>query len=178
MQQLHLTLDENGPIYQKTLARSRTGARGHVGTHLDCYTGTTDKDHYEMDACIVDCTNGIPDMRQLPSLKGKALVLYTGNMEHHEYASEEYHATRLPVTDEMLGEILDHEPTFILLDTHGMGESGKMHTAMDIRCERHGCHVIENVRLLPIKGMTETRLYIDVDTNNPSSGKPCKVYVG
>ena len=180
MQQLHLTLDESSTMYQRALARSKTGARGHIGTHLDCYTEKTGKDHYELYALIMDCTNRKPDIEQfrhLPSLKDKVLVLYTGNMEHNEYASEEYHATRLFIANEVLDEILAHEPTFILLDSHGMGESGKIHTAMDIKCEKHGCHVIENAQLLPIKGMTEARLSIDVDVNTPSSGKPCKIYV-
>ncbi|WP_291558832.1 hypothetical protein [Bacteroides sp.] len=39
MKKLHVTLNENSPavIWADTQA-DKIGARGHVGTHLDCYT--------------------------------------------------------------------------------------------------------------------------------------------
>ena len=177
--QLHLSLTEDSPIFQRALARSKTGARGHIGTHLDCYTNVPSSSHYEQEALILDCTQGMPtveECKKLPCLENMTLVLYTGNMEHHEYASDAYHATKIFITEEALKEVLAHKPSFILLDSHGLGESGKIHTGMDILCEKSDCHVIENANLLPLKGKQKTRLTIDVDTENPSTGKPCKVY--
>ncbi len=179
MKQLHLSLTEESPVFQRALARSRTGARGHIGTHLDCYTKVPSSSHYEKDALILDCTNGMPTKercRLLPSLKDKVLVLYTGNMEQHEYASDAYHSTKIFIEDDALRELLTHHPSFILLDSHGLGESGKIHTGMDVLCEQSGCHVIENANLLPIKGRASARLTIDIDVENKSTGKPCKVF--
>lgn len=179
MKQLHLTLTEDSPVFQRALARSKTGARGHIGTHLDCYTNVPHSSHFELDALIYDCTRGMPTKEQcqsLPLLKDKALVLYTGNMEQHEYASDAYHATKNFITEEALREVLAHKPFFILLDSHGLGESGKIHTGFDILCEKSDCHVIENVNLLPLKGRRVARLAIDVDIENSSTGKPCRVY--
>ena len=180
MKQLHLTLTEDSPVFQRALARSKTGARGHIGTHLDCYTKAPSKPHYELDALVFDCTKGMPTKEEcssLPDMEDKVVVLYTGNMEKHEYASDAYHATKIFIEEDALKELLSHHPSFILLDSHGLGESGKIHTAMDILCEQYGCHVIENANLLPLKGVTSARLIIDIDTENPSTGKPCRVFV-
>ena len=179
MEQIHLSLTEKDPIYQRALARSKTGARGHIGTHLDCYTQSPAASHYELEAYILDCTNGMPDMAQcrlLPWLQDKVLVFYTGNMEQHEYASDAYHSTKIFISEEALREVLDHHPSFILLDSHGLGESGKIHTGMDVLCEKSGCHVIENANLLPLKGKKRARLIIDVEVENQSTGRPCRVF--
>ncbi len=44
MNQLHITLEENSPaIKWANTQADRIGARGHVGTHLDCYTTVPEK---------------------------------------------------------------------------------------------------------------------------------------
>lgn len=53
MNQLHITLEENSPaIKWANTQADRIGARGHVGTHLDCYTTVPEKPEYNITAMI------------------------------------------------------------------------------------------------------------------------------
>lgn len=73
MKQLHLTLTEDSPVFQRALARSKTGARGHIGTHLDCYTNVPHSFHFHTGFDILceksDC-HVIENVNLLP-LKGE-----------------------------------------------------------------------------------------------------------
>ncbi len=177
---LHITLTEDNPVFQKARSRSKTGATGHIGTHFDCYTLASCSSHYELSGIVLDCSGGMPEVeacRKLPNLRGKALLLHTTNEEMHGYGNEAYFKKETSFRDEALKEILDnHHPSFIVIDSHGIGPLGATHTARDILCESHNCHVIENTNLSALKGKTSVTLIIDVDTTNPSTGKPCKVY--
>ncbi|MDO4936386.1 MAG: hypothetical protein Q4E62_00550 [Sutterellaceae bacterium] len=179
MQQLHQSLDKDHPAFQRAMKHSKTGAIGHIGTHFDCYTSEPEQSRYEVDAIIVNCTKAMPDVgacERLPKLNGQALVLYTDNLEMNEYATEAYFQKETFLTQEALLAILAKSPAFIILDSHGIGTSGKVHTAMDVLCEEHGCHVIENAQLAYLKGKNKTRITIIVDLNNGSTGKPCQLY--
>ena len=58
MNQLHITLEENSPaIKWANTQADRIGARGHVGTHLDCYTTVPEKPEYNITAMVLDCQN-------------------------------------------------------------------------------------------------------------------------
>lgn len=58
MNQLHITLEENSPAIKWTNTQAdRIGARGHVGTHLDCYTTVPEKPEYNITAMVLDCQN-------------------------------------------------------------------------------------------------------------------------
>lgn len=47
MKSLHIKLDKNSPPIKWADAQAdRIGARGHVGTHLDCYTTVPEKSEY------------------------------------------------------------------------------------------------------------------------------------
>lgn len=178
MTDLHLVLREEDPAFQRALARSKTGARGHIGTHFDCYTTPPESDHFSLPALILDCTGGMPGLdacKALPSLAGKALILRTANEETNGYASPAYFAKETFLPEHCLIEILDRKPAFIVIDSHGIGPSGEIHTRRDKICEAYGCHVIENANLAPLAGKRETQLEIFVDVNNPSTGKPCKL---
>ena len=51
MKQLHIKLDENSPAIRWADAQAdKVGARGHVGTHLDCYTKVPEKSEYNITA--------------------------------------------------------------------------------------------------------------------------------
>ena len=85
MQQLHIKLEVDSPLIQWVNAQADSiGARGHIGTHLDCYTTVPEKEEYQIKGIVIDCTAGIG------SLKNKALILHTGNLEHNRYGTEEY----------------------------------------------------------------------------------------
>lgn len=44
MQQLHIKLEVDSPLIQWVNAQADSiGARGHIGTHLDCYTTVPEK---------------------------------------------------------------------------------------------------------------------------------------
>ncbi len=134
---------------------------------------------YDIPAYVVDCLERIPDatyFQSLPSLRGKALILHTGNTEMNGYGTDSYFAAKTFLPDSSLKAILDKEPLFIIIDSHGLGESGKKHVSIDKACEAHHCHVIENADLSPLKGIQEIQVKIIIDAENPSTGKPCKLY--
>lgn len=160
------------------MARSKTGARGHIGTHFDCYTTPPASDRFELGALVLDCTRAMPDLsacKGLPDLKGKALILRTANEETNGYASADYFAKETFLSEQELLAILAHSPEFIIIDSHGIGKSGEIHTSRDKLCESFGCHVIENASLAALAGRTAIHLQILVDLANPSTGKPCKL---
>ena len=148
MNQLHITLEENSPaIKWANTQADRIGARGHVGTHLDCYTTVPEKPEYNITAMVLDCQNEMPkeeDIKSLTTLENMALLLHT--------------------------------PLFIIIDSHGIAEKGKRHIEFDKICEANGCHVIENVDLSCIGNQKEVQLKILININHQSTGKPCELY--
>lgn len=76
MNQLHITLEENSPaIKWANTQADRIGARGHVGTHLDCYTTVPEKPEYNITAMVLDCQNEMPkeeDIKSLTTLENMA----------------------------------------------------------------------------------------------------------
>ena len=49
MQQLHIKLEVDSPLIQWVNAQADSiGARGHIGTHLDCYTTVPEKEEYQI----------------------------------------------------------------------------------------------------------------------------------
>lgn len=180
MNQFHLTLNENSPAIQWANTQAdKIGAKGHVGTHLDCYTTVPEQKEYLLSAIVLDCRSGMPhckDIQDLPALKNKALILHTGNLEKNEYGSEKYFLKNTSLTDEVLKEILNKEPVFIILDSHGIAEKGAKHIAFDKQCEECGCHVIENADFSSLKDETEIELLIRINISHPSTGKPCELY--
>lgn len=70
MNQLHITLEENSPaIKWANTQADRIGARGHVGTHLDCYTTVPEKPEYNITAMVLDC--------QIVNLSGLLYVMFS-----------------------------------------------------------------------------------------------------
>ena len=94
MQQLHIKLEVDSPLIQWVNAQADSiGARGHIGTHLDCYTTVPENEEYHIKGIVIDCTAGMTSMDSMAhigSLKNKALILHTGNLEHNRYGTEEY----------------------------------------------------------------------------------------
>ena len=97
MNQLHITLEENSPaIKWANTQADRIGARGHVGTHLDCYTTVPEKPEYNITAMVLDCQNEMPkeeDIKSLTTLENMALLLHTANLERNEYGTDMYFST-------------------------------------------------------------------------------------
>lgn len=55
MKQLHLTFDEDSPaIHWANAQTDKIGARGYVGTHLDCYTTVPKQSEYEIDGNVIE----------------------------------------------------------------------------------------------------------------------------
>ena len=177
---LHIELNETHPIYRWLAVQSdKVGAKGHIGTHLDCYTSIPEKRQYLLSTYIIDCSKSMPNTalcHTLPSLAGKALILYTQNMERNGYGSELYIEEKSFLSKETLSIILSKSPLFILIDSHGIGSHGKEHIEYDKLCEESGCHVIENIYLTDecVEGLGI--IEIDIDLDNISTGKPCLLY--
>ena len=81
---LHVELDASHPAYEWLEKQAdKIGAKGHFGTHIDCYTSVPEQNEFSLPVHVLDCRHGMPALETvvaLPSLLGKALVLYTGNM--------------------------------------------------------------------------------------------------
>ena len=139
MNQLHIKVDENSSAMQWADSQAdKLGARGHVGTHLDCYTIAPEKDEYEVKGLILDCRTSMPkpkDILHIDSLENMALVLHTGNSEKHQYGTEDYFNEATFLSEEVLNLILSKKPLFIIMDSHGIAEKGAKHISFDKKCE-------------------------------------------
>lgn len=180
IQQLHLTLNEDSSaVHWANAQADKIDARGHVGTHLDCYTTIPKQSEYEINGSIIDCKISMPQLeniKHIGSLENMALVLHTGNLEENLYGTEEYFNKDTSLQEETLKTILSKKPLFIIIDSHGIAPKGIKHITFDKLCEAYGCHVIENVDLSSIRKLTSIRLKISINVNHPSTGKPCELY--
>lgn len=180
MNQLHIKLDENSSAMQWANSQTdKLGARGHIGTHLDCYTIAPEKNEYEVKGLILDCRTSMPkpeDILHIDSLENMALVLHTGNSEKHQYGTEDYFNEATFLSEEVLNLILSKKPLFIIVDSHGIAEKGAKHISYDKKCEANDCHVIENVDLTSVKDKKSIQIKISINVSHPSTGKPCELY--
>lgn len=180
MNSLHLILDESSPAIQWANTQAdKVGARGHVGTHLDCYSTIPRMAEYTLPALVLDCRKIMPlqkDIHPIDSLENKALLLHTGNLEDNGYGTDSYFNKDTSLTPNTLQAILLKKPTFIIIDSHGIGEKGEKHISFDKLCEANGCHVIENADLTLLEDTSEILLKVQIDIHHPSTGKPCRLY--
>lgn len=177
---LHIELDASHPAYAwLTKQADKIGAKGHFGTHIDCYTSVPSENEFHLPVHILDCRGGMPSLQEatdLPSLKEKALILYTGNMYRNEYGSKAYFdETNTSIEKETLLKILDKEPQLILIDSYGIGKHGTHHRELDITCEASNCYVVENIRVTPEEVNDIQTIHVNFDLDYPSTGKPCTV---
>ncbi|WP_278967015.1 hypothetical protein [Phocaeicola coprocola] len=118
MKSLHIKLNKNSPPIKWADAQAdRIGARGHVGTHLDCYTTVPEKSEYNITAMVLDCQNGMPkldNVKSFTTLENMALLLHTANLEKNEYGTDMYFATDTFLCEEVLHSILEKN-LFLLL---------------------------------------------------------------
>lgn len=178
MVNLHLDPVQNKKVFDHLIEIGKISSKGHIGTHLDCYTCAPDKPEYEISGIVLDCKDGMPDaetLAKLSTLEGKALVLHTGNHETNGYGSPEYFKKETFISKDALEKIFELKPLFVIIDSHGLGQSGPTHVSIDKNCEAHHCHVIENADLSSLKDEKGIKVRINVDIDNPSTGKPCTV---
>ncbi|WP_455672793.1 cyclase family protein [Phocaeicola sp.] len=177
---LHIDLDSSHPAYAWLEKQAdKIGARGHFGTHIDCYTSTPSQSEYHLPAFVLNCCQGMPEAEiaaALPSLDGKALILYTGNMDRNDYGAKAYFdETDTSVGEEVLKVFLSKHPQLILIDSYGIGKHGAHHIELDKMCEQCGCYVVENIRITPLEAELINRVNVCFDLDYPSTGKPCRV---
>lgn len=178
---LHIELDSSHPSYTWLEKQAdKLGAKGHFGTHTDCYTTTPSDSKYNLQAVLINCINRMPlisDLSNIPSLEGKAVILYTGNMYKNDYGSKAYFdETDTSIDRDTLLYILEQHPLFILIDSYGIGAHGETHIELDKLSESHGCFVIENICITPEQSEKIESIQIEIELDYPSTGKPCKVY--
>lgn len=178
---LHIELNSSHPAYSWLEQQAdKIGARGHFGTHIDCYSKSPSKGEYDLPAYIVDCRSSLPSLEKalaLPSLKNSALLLYTNNMNANDYGSKAYfNEVDTSIDLDVLEAILSKNPQFILIDSYGIGKHGKHHQSLDIRCEQSDCFVIENIKLTSEIYSKIHHVHIKFDLDYPSTGKPCEVF--
>ena len=177
---LHIELNNNNSVNSWLDAQAdRVGAKGHIGTHLDCYTTVPQQREYTISTYVVDCREAMPDdifFQSLPMLNDSVLVFYTGNMESNAYGSEDYLSRSTFLSKKALSVLMEKYPKFILIDSYGIGAHGNNHIEYDKLCESVGCHIIENIYLDSelVRTLKEVRIYIDID--NASTGKPCLIH--
>lgn len=177
---LHIELDASHPAYEWLEKQAdKIGAKGHLGTHIDCYTSTPDRSEFHLPVCLLDCRHGMPSLAEvsaLASLADHALILYTGNMYRNDYGSKAYFdQTDTSVGEDVLCRILEKSPKLILIDSYGIGRHGQHHIERDKLCEATGCYVIENICIAPEQVDGIHRIHVVFDLDYPSTGKPCTV---
>ena len=177
---LHIELDVSHPAYAWLEKQAdKIGARGHFGTHIDCYTSVPKQNKFDLPVYILDCRQGMPTIEtaaMLPLLLNKALILYTGNMYRNDYGSKTYFdGTDTSIEKDTLLCILDKSPQLILIDSYGIGKHGQHHMELDKTCETFGCYVIENIRITPEEVNEIDTIHVHFDLEYPSTGKPCTV---
>lgn len=177
---LHIELDVTHPANAWLEKQAdKIGAKGHFGTHIDCYTSVPEQDEFHLPVYLVDCRQGLPTLEEasaLPLLRDKALILYTGNMYRNDYGSKAYFdETDTFIQQESLLQILDKSPRLILIDSYGIGKHGNHHMELDKTCEGYGCYVVENIRITPDSVGKIDTIHIKFDLKYPSTGKPCTV---
>ncbi|QSH40542.1 hypothetical protein P0136_12730 [Lentisphaerota bacterium ZTH] len=175
---LSLEISKDHPAYKWALNHSNAArAFGHVGTHIDCYTARPEAGEYKVGAVVLDCTEGMPDTESLSGLDcaGKALVLYTSNLEKNGYGNKAYAAENTAFDSTALDAVLSRAPAFILIDSQGIGVHGEQHVSYDKRCESKGCFVIENILLT--KAVAERLEAVEIKiTGDGKTGRPCEVF--
>lgn len=176
---LHIEIASSHPACEWLEKQAdKIGARGHFGTHIDCYSSIPGQSNYQLATFIMDCRNQMPTAEEalsLPTLLGKALILHTGNMYKHDYGQTAYFDVDTILSQEALDIILSKKPSFILIDSYGIGSHGKDHIGKDVQCEASGCFVIENICIDPEMVNQIKNIQIEFDLEHPSTGKPCKV---
>ena len=175
---LSLVIEEGHPAFEWAKKQSDSvHAFGHIGTHIDCYESTPEKRAYEVSSVVIDCTEKMPSVEGIESqcLSGKALVLFTGNVERNRYGTPAYGAMATSLDREVLDTILRQSPAFIVIDSYGIGAHGEEHIRFDKTCEANGCFVIENVNLSQNHIHSLKKLRISFDRLADSTGKRCDV---
>ena len=150
MVNLHLDPVGKKKVFDHLIEIGKMSSTGHIGTHLDCCTCAPEKPEYEISAVVLACKDGMPDVEtlaELGTLEGKALVLHTVTHETNGYGSPEYFKKETFVSKDTLEKIFELKPLFVIIDSHGLGQSGPTHVSIDKNCEAHHCHVIENADL-------------------------------
>jgi len=175
---LSLIVEEGHPAYEWAKRQSdAVSAFGHIGTHIDCYDCEPELTDYEVDAVTINCTDHMPLINDVDSvdIAGKALVLFTGNVDNNGYGTPEYGAMATSLHSDVLDYILLKSPLFIVIDSYGIGAHGDEHIRFDKRCESAGCFVIENVNLSLAVVSSLRKLKISFDKLSKSTGKRCQV---
>lgn len=175
--ELHLQLSEED-LAQFELDAKEPERHGHIGTHMDCYMEAPDQKEYIIDTIVVDCRTGLPDDDYFKNLdtKGKALMLYTGNMATNGYATRNYVMYDMKLSWDSLNALLYNHPKFILIDSHGLGMFSQ-NRLFDLECEKKGCSLIMNLTLKGEEVLSIKKLKIEVELDIPSTGKPCRIFV-
>ncbi|CAG36652.1 cyclase family protein [Desulfotalea psychrophila] len=175
---LSLVIDEDHPAYRWAKKQSDSvSALGHIGTHIDCYQHVPEKNDYQVETVVLDCSERMPLPAEIEGLdlSGKALVLFSGNLEKNGYGSPEYGAEKTILPSAVLDLILTKSPAFILIDSYGIGAHGEEHISFDKRCEAEKCFVIENVLLTASIVFSLTRLKIQFNRAFAATAIPCKL---
>lgn len=175
---LSLIVEKGHPAYEWAKIQSdAVSAFGHIGTHIDCYDSEPEKTDYEVEAVTINCTENMPSVNDFCSLdiSGKALILFTGNIEKNDYGTPKYASMNTSLHSDVLDFILLKSPLFIIIDSYGIGAHGDEHIGFDKRCESKGCFVIENVNLSLAIITSLRKLKISFDKLSASTGKQCQI---
>ena len=173
-----LVIEEGHPAYEWAKKQSDSvNAFGHIGTHIDCYDKIPAKHDYTVDAVVVDCREGMPTRKKIDHLDiaGKALVLFTGNLDNNGYGTPQYGNMQTSLQLDVLDHLLSMSPAFIVIDSYGIGNHGEEHIRFDRACEARECFVVENVMLSQRFIPDLKQLKISFDHTSASTGKRCCV---
>lgn len=156
---------------------------GHFGTHLDRLKGSQiPVGHFKSPGLCLDVRQRDPsgplragDLDLSSLAPGGFLILRTGVMEDHPYASEGYLSAHFEVGWDLLDAILDKGIHLIGLDARGL-RPDRDHPKADTICESRGAFVIENLANLALLPMGAPLTLYAAVFDMGGTGLPVKVF--
>lgn len=159
-------------------------ATGHVGTHLDTYQKSNiPLEYFERIGVLLDVSkigNGrdiaISDIEHIEIPENSFVLFRTEQIEKYEYGTKEYFYNHPQLSHDLIDYLIDKKISFIGIDCSGI-RRGDEHTPADIRCEKNGIYIIENLCNLQSLSSTPFTLYTMWLDDEVATGLQCRVLV-
>lgn len=183
---LTVAVDMNDPIITKASKNNDSYmSRGHIGTHLDVYSG---QEFPPAQYCVrrgvliqigdLESEIGVECLEGKDLQEGDFVIFYTGHLSRHTYATPEYYKTQPKFSWELVEHVSNRNFAFIGLDFPGM-RSGEEHNTADRIVGSRGVYVIENLANIDLLNATTEKDDFELITGwtgfTGVSGLSCRV---
>ncbi len=159
---------------------------GHVGTHFDGVYQEFSLKNIITQGKLFDIRSIqggevlLKDVDVRDVQENDFVMFYSGILKKHGYATKEYFATYIELSDELINYLIDKKVSFIGVDMAG-AKNPQGHERIDRHCAERGVFIIENLDHLDLllkesKGGAFTVYTFPVNWHG-FSGLPCRVVV-